>query len=414
MTIGVALAAALVMSAPNVDVFRMPDGIDVVLYRVPKAEEVALRVMVRVGAANDPYGKNGIAHMLEHMVFHGSYALGGAEFRARLAEGGGRYNAMTSLDYTYYILDAPKHTWRRLAADYLDVLTNPALTLADRHSELGVIDSEALLFAQKSLFWLADLVLFPSNNKGSAPIIGTRRTRRNITAEDLVRLYRQNYIPTNVTVLVVGDVDREAISSLLTEHVHWPPMPKQATPKLERLEMNIPIDQSIVAYPPAVLFGYAVPDLDGLVCHQLAELLQLRLTVDLVGRRALASQVIVQCTKMRGRRVLLAATFSRSYESGLVPDAMARAFERAKDRLASAEERTLLKRRSQARLQTDVEHIADYLVPVIADPPSASRRRQLRAMLKPRAPDAAALRRAARKAFSVDRRILLYLNPFKR
>ena len=235
-----------------------------------------------------------------------------------------------------------------------------------------------------------------------------------MTSRDLVKLYRQYYIPSNVTVLVVGDVKREVVESLLTKHVHWPPMPKQGPPVLDRLEMNIPIDQTILAYPPAVLYGYAVPQLDGLVCHDLAELLQLRLTLDLVAGRALASKVYVQCTKMRGRRVLLAATFSSSYESGLVPDAMARAFERAKDEPASARERTLLMRRSQAKLQASAEKVADYLVPVIADRPSVSRRRQLLAMLKPRRPSAAALRRAARDAFVPERRILLYLNPFKR
>lgn len=413
--IGAALMmGCLVSAAPTLEVFRMPDGLDVVLYRMPDAKEVAFRVAIRVGAANDPYGKNGIAHMLEHLIFHGGYAVSGRRFRADLVAGGGRFNAFTSLDYTYYVLDAPKDNWRRLAATYLDVLTNPALTLADLRSELGVIDSEAFLFSQRSLFSIADLVLFPSNNKGSAPIIGTRRTRRNVTFNDLTKLYREYYLPTNATVLVVGDVDPTDLKGLLEDHVHWPPTPRRKPVPLERLEMNIPINQSILAYPPAVLFGYAVPELDARTCADLAELLQLRLTLDLVGRKALASKVVVQCTRMRGRRMLLAATFSRSYESGLVPGAMAAAFDDATNRLASSRERSLMVQRRRAKLQAGAPKIAEALIPVVVDPPTVSRRRQLQAWVKPPRPNASAMRRAARRAFVPNRRVQIIVNPFKR
>ncbi len=415
-----AMAGLLISAGPQLSTFRMPDGVDVVLVKMPKATDVAFRVMVRVGAADDPFGLNGMAHVLEHLVFHGTYALSGSRFRARLLENGAVYNAMTALDYTYYILDAPKEAWARLAGDYLDVLTNPALTLSRLDAELGVVDSEALLFAQRSLFSIADLVLFPSGNKGAMPVIGTRRSRRSITDEDLVRLYQRFYVPTNVTVLVVGDVERDAVEQVLEAHVQWAPQsaeapqPRFQRPKPERLEMNVPIDQTIVAYPPALLYGYAVPQIDGLVCRQLAALLQLRLTVDIVGEKALASAVMVDCTRMRGRRLLLAATFSRSYESGLLPDAMSQAFEGAKTRLASSKERAVIRRRMAAQLRATPSEVAKHLISVLAEPPSARRRKRLSAMLKPTLPNASAMRRAAKTAFVAERRIKLYLNPFKR
>ena len=412
---GVALSMLLLApSGPDVSMFRMPDGLDVVLVRTREANDVAFRALVRVGASDDPFGLNGIVHVLEHLIFHGTYTLLGRSFRERLAENGAEYNAMTSLDYTYYILDAPRKQWRSLAGDYLDVLTNPALTLTRLEAELGVVDSEALLFTPRSLFSIADLVLFPSANQGTTPVIGSRRTRRGITDASLVSLYQRFYIPTNVTVLVVGDVSRSEVETLLEEHVHWAPQPEREAPRRERLDMNVPVEQTIVAYPPATMYGYAVPKIEGLLCRQLAELLQLRLTVELVGERALASSVMVNCARMRGRRLLLAATLSRSYESGLLPDAMRAAFDAVQDRLATGEERSLIQQRMRAQLRDTTSKIAERLIPVLADPPSIARRRQVAAILDPPLPSAKAMRKEAKNAFLPERRVRLQLNPFKR
>ena len=59
-------------------------------------------VWYKVGAADDPLGKSGIAHFLEHLMFKGTAAVPPGGFAALIARNGGRDNAFTTQDYTAF------------------------------------------------------------------------------------------------------------------------------------------------------------------------------------------------------------------------------------------------------------------------------------------------------------------------
>ena len=59
-------------------------------------------VWYKVGAADDPRGKSGSAHFLEHLMFKGTKAHPPGAFGALIAQNGGRDNAFTSEDYTAF------------------------------------------------------------------------------------------------------------------------------------------------------------------------------------------------------------------------------------------------------------------------------------------------------------------------
>lgn len=415
MTMNYLLAAMLISAGPNIQTFTMPDGLDVVIHRVPGADQVALRLIVRAGASHDPGARNGLAHAVQQLVFHGSYAIDSSALRAHLLERGANYGAVTSIDYTYYVLDVSKTDWLPASADYLEVVTNPALMDANLDAALGVIESkEASLFFEKSLFWAADLVLFPSRDNGRTPIIGSRTTRRSITSKNVLEFYRKYYIPTNATILIVGDVPLSEIEVLLSDHVRWPPHTlRERIPLREPVDMNVPVNQTIRAYPPAVLYGYAVPELDGGTCRAIANLLQLRLTIDLVGKKALATSVLVDCPRLRGRQILMTATLSRSNEGGLAPSAVAEAFEGVRSTQATTRERSAILRRMALRSKMSVREKAERLIPALAAPPSKARTRRLEAIVDPPPFRAVQIRRAARRAFVPNRRIVLRLDPLR-
>jgi len=410
------LLAAGIAAAPlpQVEEFKTAAGLDVVLVRIPDAPTTALHVFVRTGASQDPWMKNGLAHLLEHLVFHGTYAQKGVELQEAVDAEGAYVNAFTSPEDTTYVLRAPSGAWLGLAGNYLDTITNPALSLSPLNIEQGVIDVESIFFSQASLFWLAEMVLFPGN-RGSVPVIGTRGTRRNVTFQDITDFYAQHYVPRNTTFMVVGDAQREQVEMLLEQHVHWPPHFEDEAAVMAAMDLNVPVSQSVPGRITGVIFGYHTPDMDGPACEGLAALLQLRLTEVVVGAKALASDVSAHCTSMRGRALLLASAASASYEGHMLPDLLEAAFAGAAARPATARERGLIRRRGRSRLRrviADPDALAGHLSPALRLRPGTARTQMLGYLVKNTLPGSGTLQSAARRAFVPSKRFLVHVTPF--
>ena len=86
----------------NPETFTLDNGMRVVVVSNHRVPVVSQMVWYMVGAADEPPGKSGIAHFLEHLMFKGTKTLPAGEFSRRVARNGGRENAFTSSDYTGY------------------------------------------------------------------------------------------------------------------------------------------------------------------------------------------------------------------------------------------------------------------------------------------------------------------------
>jgi zinc protease len=80
----------------------LSNGLKVILVENHKAPLVTFQVWYRVGSRNESWGKTGLSHMLEHMMFKGTEKTGPEEFSRIIQENGGNDNAFTSRDYTAY------------------------------------------------------------------------------------------------------------------------------------------------------------------------------------------------------------------------------------------------------------------------------------------------------------------------
>jgi len=80
----------------------LSNGLKIILLENHKAPLVTFQVWYRVGSRNEPWGKTGLSHMLEHMMFKGTNKVGPEEFSRIIQENGGDDNAFTSSDYTAY------------------------------------------------------------------------------------------------------------------------------------------------------------------------------------------------------------------------------------------------------------------------------------------------------------------------
>jgi zinc protease len=322
----------------------LEDGVELVVLPVPGATRASIRYVIRAGSAFDPPGKDGLAHLLEHVI-----ATAG-EGRGSLLEdvevGGGEMNAFTSDGATIFALDAPARAFPELAARLVSTVTNPRLEARKIAREQEVVQSEGERARGGGAIGLAENALF----RPPGSTLGTGLTRGNITREDLTAFYGARYLPSATTVVLAGDVTPDQGRALLERAFHLPPSlaserfaPRIGTPM-------VPIDEEIRAPVQGVVFGYRLDQADRALCDSLAELVGGRILTELYVKRPVVAEVDVACHTLRGNLFLLAAAYSRALDEGDLPAEVEALFRTAVDRPMTIAERATLERRRSRRI----------------------------------------------------------------
>ncbi len=219
----VLLGAVLALGRPapaevfNPQTFSLDNGMQVVVVPNHRVPVVTHMVWYRVGSADEPPGKSGIAHFLEHLMFKGTEKLAAGDFSRILARNGGQDNAFTSYDYTVY--------HQMVAADRLglvmemeaDRMTNLVLSDEEIETERRVILEERRQRIDNNpaamLREHVDAALF-LNHPYRRPIIGWEHEIRTLTLDDIRAFYRRWYAPDNAVLVVAGDITAEQLRPL--------------------------------------------------------------------------------------------------------------------------------------------------------------------------------------------------------
>ncbi|MEE9387172.1 MAG: pitrilysin family protein [Paracoccaceae bacterium] len=219
------LLAILTYSMParaaEVTTFTLDNGMEVVVLEDHRAAVVVHMVWYRVGAADEPPGKSGIAHFLEHLLFKGTDDLGPGELSATVTRNGGSDNAFTSQDYTAY--------FQRIASDRLElVMTMEADRMRDlKMSEDDVTTERQVVLEERGTRVDSDPgALFREqrnaaqylNHPYGIPVIGWRHEMEQLNRDDAFAFYQRYYAPNNAILIVAGDVDPAQVKALAEKH----------------------------------------------------------------------------------------------------------------------------------------------------------------------------------------------------
>lgn len=213
----------------EVSSYRLDNGMDVVVVEDHRAPVVVNMVWYRVGAADEPPGKSGIAHFLEHLMFKGTEKYPDGQFSDIVEANGGSDNAFTSFDYTGY--------FQRVAADRLplmiemeaDRMTGLILSEEDARTELDVVIEERNQRTENSpqaQFGEQRAAAQYLNHPYGIPIIGWRDEILGLTRQDALDFYATFYAPNNATLVVAGDVNPTEVLALARQH--FGPIPANA------------------------------------------------------------------------------------------------------------------------------------------------------------------------------------------
>lgn len=207
------LVLPLSLSA-GVNEYKLDNGLKVLVIEDHKAPLATFQIWYRVGSRDEPAGKSGISHLLEHMMFKGTPKYGSKTFSKMVKRKGGVDNAFTTKDYTMY--------YQTLASDRIDIsieleadrMQNLILDPKEFIAERDVVMEERRMRydddPQNSLYEEVVAAAFNSHSY-HWPVIGWMSDISSIERSGLLNHYKAYYSPDNAVIVVSGDVQADEI-----------------------------------------------------------------------------------------------------------------------------------------------------------------------------------------------------------
>jgi predicted Zn-dependent peptidase len=190
----------------------LENGLRLVAVDMPHLHSAEIAVYLKAGGRNDPPGKSGISHFLEHMLFRGSSEFASnLELEIAFEAIGGSVNAATDEETTCYFSRIHPDQIPEGVRLFSSMLLRP--TLEDIEIEKRIITEEALEDINErgdetNPSNLASRLLWPDHPLGM-PTIGYLDTIKGFTVEDLRGYLAQLYVPSNALIVAAGKLDPE-------------------------------------------------------------------------------------------------------------------------------------------------------------------------------------------------------------
>jgi zinc protease len=222
-------------AGPKISTFNLKNGMRVVVIPDHRTPVVTHMVWYKNGSADDPEGKSGIAHFLEHLMFKGTKKHPKGAFSNLVSDLGGQENAFTSYDYTSYYQRVAKEHLPSMMSFESDRMTNLVLRDDDVLPERDVVleerrmrtDSDPASQLSESL----GATLYVNHPYG-LPIIGWQHEIETLDRADALAYYKRFYTPRNAILVVAGDVTSAEVKKLADKT--YGKIPTRVAPKRSR------------------------------------------------------------------------------------------------------------------------------------------------------------------------------------
>ncbi len=201
-------------SKADVSEYKLKNGMKVLVLEDHSIPNANMYIFWKVGSRNELPGITGLSHFFEHMMFNGSKNFPPGSFDSVMEAAGGANNAYTSNDVTVYtnwftssafstIVDLEADRIANLSFDEKKIESERGVVLSERSTGLENDPWEELSTAVRSSAFLA--------HPYSWPVIGWESDIKAWTKGDLEKYFHTYYNPSNATVVIVGDIKKDAV-----------------------------------------------------------------------------------------------------------------------------------------------------------------------------------------------------------
>lgn len=201
--------------------FYLKNGMQVVVIENHKAPIIKHMVFYKTGAVDEPRGKGGVAHLLEHLMFRGTKKVKGQEFNRIMEQNGAESNAFTSQDVTAYhqFLDISRlelamfleaDRMKNLNISDKDFVTERDIVFQERKQRVDSNPSAKFYEILRKTLW--------GNHPYANPVTGLDDEIKNLTKKDVVDFYNKYYSPNNAVLVLSGDITFDEAKKLAEKY----------------------------------------------------------------------------------------------------------------------------------------------------------------------------------------------------
>jgi zinc protease len=205
------------IKGPEVQEFTLDNGMRFLLIPDPQSTSVIHSLWYQVGAGDEPKGKSGLAHFLEHLMYKGTAKNPPGTYGQAVASEGAMYNAFTSADVTVMHVRVPKPLLSRVMELEADRMRGLILEQNSMDTERLVIKEERRERVDNKpeslLLERMDEILF-KDTPYALPISGYMPEIETSGIADAQAFYDENYHPQNAISIVAGNIDLEELKVL--------------------------------------------------------------------------------------------------------------------------------------------------------------------------------------------------------
>src|SRR5574344_1843031 len=208
----------------DANIYKLDDGQTVIIKSVKNNPIVIIDTWVKTGSINENDKNNGVSHFLEHLFFKGTATHPTGDFDKILESKGAITNAATSKDFTHFYITIASEYFDKALELHADMLLHPQIPRKEMEKERKVVLEEIAKDAnspQNICYENLNKMMY-TTDPYKRRVIGSAKVIETVSRDDVLNYYKKYYSPSNMTTIIVGDVDPAHVLELAKKDFNEP------------------------------------------------------------------------------------------------------------------------------------------------------------------------------------------------
>ncbi len=203
--------------------YDLDNGLHVILHQENKAPIITVGVMYHVGAKDEEKGRTGFAHFFEHLLFEGTKNIERGKWFDIVSSNGGRNNANTTQDRTYYYETFPSNNLELALWMESERMLHPVINKIGVDTQNEVVKEEKRQRIDNAPYGKIiyrtgiNQHIFKKHPYGQS-VIGSMEDLDAAKLDEFVAFNKKFYNPNNATLVVAGDIKIEEAKKMIASY----------------------------------------------------------------------------------------------------------------------------------------------------------------------------------------------------
>ena len=246
--------------------YDLDNGLHVILHQDNSTPIIVTSVLYHVGAKNEAENRTGFAHFFEHLLFEGTQNIKRGEWSKLVTSNGGKNNAYTTDDFTYYYEVFPSNNLELALWMESERMLHPIINEIGVETQNEVVKEEKRQRYDNAPYgnWIFEVRKRMFNNHPYQNIpIGKMEDLDAASLDEFIAFNQKYYIPNNAVLVVAGDFNTKEAKKMIETYFNSIPAGQQIQKKnYEEAPIKAPIqaetyDKNIQI--PALITAYRTP-----------------------------------------------------------------------------------------------------------------------------------------------------------